>query len=185
MQQIDYNKLDKLLEELYKGDRQYPVRIAETYRSLFKEELSEDRNKIYKIYPKYMAELSEHNLATEREDSGTIMDITPFGRKVFKAGGWIKYNELLDEEKKKQEEKENYKHQLEVEQSEREIEKLKYEKSVRELDEKVKHLTTKNLKLQNFQLIYGFFGALFGFVGAFLSEHWFGLIRILIKYLIR
>ena len=33
--EIDYKKLDELLAELYKGDKKYPVQIAETYRHLF------------------------------------------------------------------------------------------------------------------------------------------------------
>ena len=95
MAEIDYKKLDKLLKELYVGDRQYPVMIGETYTYLFKDEPDYDDDD--RDYASYMAELSGLDLATERETSGTIMDITPLGRQVHKAGGWLAYNAQIKE----------------------------------------------------------------------------------------
>jgi hypothetical protein len=95
MPKIDYPKLDKLLEELYNGDRKYAVMIGETYENLFKDEPDYDDDK--REYDDYMAELSGLGLATERETSGTTMDITPFGRQVHKSGGWLAYNAQIQQ----------------------------------------------------------------------------------------
>lgn len=111
MAKIDYTKLDKLLEVLYEGDRQYAVMIGETYRYLFKNE--PDYNDDDRKYAIYMAELSGLGLATERKTSGTTMDITPFGRQVHKAGGWLAYNSQI----KQKEEQENKLRLREVEAS--------------------------------------------------------------------
>jgi hypothetical protein len=95
MAKIDYTKLDKLLEALYEGDRQYPVMIGETYRDLFKNEPDYDDDK--RPYPNYMAELSGLELAIERPESGTTMDITKLGRLVHESGGWLSYNAKIQQ----------------------------------------------------------------------------------------
>ena len=102
MAEIDYTKLDKLLKALYDGDRRYAVMIGETYKYLFKNEPDYDDDQ--RNYSIYMAELSGLQLAIERKTSGTTMDITPFGRQVHKAGGWLAYNAQI-EQKEEQETK--------------------------------------------------------------------------------
>lgn len=134
---------------------------------------------------KYIKELSSHNIVHILDESYSdfvviktelFEDIvTNFDSDYYK---WL-------ENKKEKERQVAYKDKLEIEKSEREVDKLKYEKANQELDKTIKILTAKNLRLQNFQIIYGLVGAVLGFVGAFLSEHWFGLIRILIKHLIK
>lgn len=96
MHQIDNEVFDNLLAELFKGDRTYPVYIAETLRSILGREVA-DSNDFYYVYPLYMSELEERGLATER-GTATIMDITSFGRQVHKAGGWQAYSKRQDEE---------------------------------------------------------------------------------------
>ncbi|TAF48656.1 MAG: hypothetical protein EAZ63_03645 [Runella slithyformis] len=86
MQEIDYSKLDQLLAELYKGDKQYPVPIAETYIHLFN-----PSDRYSREYAPYMAELTGLGLAHEYGDSGTVMRITPLGREVHQTGGWTAY----------------------------------------------------------------------------------------------
>lgn len=93
MAELDYTKLDKLLKALYDGDNQRMVLIGETYDFLFKDD--PDFVKDSRDYSKYMAELSGLNLATKR-DFATAMKITPFGREVHKAGGWLAYITQLE-----------------------------------------------------------------------------------------
>lgn len=96
--EIDYDRLDKLLEELYRADNNYAVAIAETYNRFFK--ITDRTNR---EYASYMAELSGLGLAVRRNtDAGTIMRITPLGREVHKVGGWKAY----DSQKKQAEQQE-------------------------------------------------------------------------------
>lgn len=100
MKDLDYTKLDKLLHELFVGDRKYAVQISELYSFLFSKEPDFDEDD----YLIYVAELTALGLATERDSPGTIMDITPLGRQVRKAGGWLAYSTQL--ELKEQQERE-------------------------------------------------------------------------------
>lgn len=134
---------------------------------------------------KYIKELSSHNIVHILEES--YSDFIVIKTELFEdivTNFDSDYYKWLDNKKEK-EMQVAYKDKLEIEKSEREVDKLKYEKANQELDSEIKLLTAKNLRLQNLQIIYGIAGGLLGFVLAFFSEHWFGLIRILIKYLIK
>lgn len=110
--EIDYQKLDLLLAELYKGDGQYAVAIAETYLELFK-----PSDRYSREFARYMVELRVLGLAKDRRGVGTVMDITPFGHQVHRAGGWIAYND----QKSRAQQKEQLRQEKEQQLREREV----------------------------------------------------------------
>ena len=110
MKKVDPEVFDKLLAVLFEGDRAYSVAVAETLREIFGKQAA-DRSDFYQVYGLYMAELTEYGLATERPESGTDMDITALGRKVHKAGGWTKYNQLLTAERATEQTRQTQAHQ--------------------------------------------------------------------------
>ena len=176
MSNIEHKDIDLILQYLQK---MYPEPVY--IDGIFKQ-IGNDDWKFRESVKKYLIKHQLANYFKSNEDDGRF-ELLENGEYALKNGGIENWFQLINIEKQKEIDKENYKSQLEIEKSEREIDKLKYEKSVRELDSKIKYLTTRNFKLQNFQLIYGFLSGLSGFVVAFLSEHWFGLIQTLIRYL--
>lgn len=100
MNLLNDNITDKLLQELFNVDPQCPVAISQSLVHLLDKHpvTTEER---HALAHKYVAELEEHDLAFRADDVTTRMYITIFGRKVQKAGGWVQYNQTLQEEKGK------------------------------------------------------------------------------------
>lgn len=86
---IDSNKIDALLEQLYKSDGMNPFYMASQYNILYRDEPNFDENFSYVPYSR---ELKGLGLAELLLGGGTRMQITPFGRKVYSEGGWIAYS---------------------------------------------------------------------------------------------
>ena len=93
MKKIDYSRIDILLEELFEGDKRFPVNLAELYNDSFFNKEDHDE------YTIYIAEIEGLNLAYLDQEHTTNYRITPFGREVHKAGGWVAYNEIIEKEK--------------------------------------------------------------------------------------
>ncbi|MCF0062791.1 hypothetical protein MUK70_08560 [Dyadobacter chenwenxiniae] len=133
----------------------------------------------------------------------TAIIITTKGIKVARNGGWKAYLNT-EAERKKAEKKQLEDRELAIKERERfeaerdklekqkitlEIEQLNYERQNRELNEKVNHLTTVNLKLQNAEIvgkwIYGFLGILVTMCTSVILESKFQTISSLTKVLAR
>lgn len=93
-------RLDALLKVLYEGDQVEAVYVAETYKYLF----PSGEDEFNRDWAPYIAALEGRNLARKTERAGTVMRITPFGRDVYEAGGWVKYQAMLAEKEKREEE---------------------------------------------------------------------------------
>lgn len=97
MQATDDDFLDELLKVLYESDNLQPVYVSETLADFFESDYRYS-NEFDILESRIRAELQANNLA-EETGFGTVMKITPFGRTVYKAGGWIRYNQQLRDEK--------------------------------------------------------------------------------------
>jgi hypothetical protein len=91
MSKIDYNKFDSFLEVLYISDKRSPVCIGEYFRDTFADD-SDD-------FLAYAAELEALNLAINDQKNTYNYRISPLGRIVYKAGGWLVYNEKIEKDK--------------------------------------------------------------------------------------
>ncbi|PRY22738.1 hypothetical protein CLV58_14418 [Spirosoma oryzae] len=97
MPQTDDEFIDEMLEVLYESDNKQPVYVHETLSYLFETDYRHT-DEFDDLSARIRAELESQNLA-EGTGFGTVMRITPFGRAVYKAGGWVRYNQQLAEEK--------------------------------------------------------------------------------------
>ena len=109
MLKTDDEFLDEILKVLYKSDNREPVYVHEELSYLFDPE-ERYSDEVSDLSARISAELVGHNLA-EGTGFGTVMRITPFGRTVYKAGGWVRYNQQLSDEKEAERRREDESHQ--------------------------------------------------------------------------
>lgn len=98
IKQIDYQKLDEILEVLYKYRGSGRVSVANAYKRISKD----DSDYVENDWRTYCHDLKSLGLAENFPDSGSDMRILDLGQKVLENGGWLKHQAILKEKDEKE-----------------------------------------------------------------------------------
>ena len=98
IKEVDYQKLDRLLAELYNYRGQARVSIGGTYNSLYRGETNFDE----RDWAIYCHDLRVLGLAESYELNGNAMKILNLGKTVHENGGWLTYKAMLEEKERKE-----------------------------------------------------------------------------------
>ncbi|CAH0998011.1 hypothetical protein EMA8858_04146 [Emticicia aquatica] len=157
---MNLNKFDKIFEDLFHQDY-----IVSTMDNEYGFDLIHELKTKDFIY----------------QSQSAVYKLTEKGYEVKEKGSYKAYVESVN----KNNDKELFIRQLEIDKSKLEIEKLDYEKSIRELDSSIKVLTSKNLKLQNFDIKFRWLIAFLSFILGLIIEHKALLIDLIVRVIIR
>ncbi|TRX34088.1 hypothetical protein [Flavobacterium restrictum] len=106
--------------------------------------------------------------------NGSCCLITEFGLKIAKNKGWLNYLIDLESQKKNQENKNNLKEKLEIENIQLQNEASKYQKTIRDKEELIRNLTSDNLRLGNWDIRLRWYLAVLGFIMGFVTKYFIG-----------
>lgn len=172
--EIKYEHIDMILAYLQKMHPE-PVYLDGIFR-----QIGNDDWKFRELVKEYLIENELAHYHDFDENDGRFK-ILKDGKNALQNGGIKNWLDLLQTEKEAVIQKENYKHQLEMEKSEREIEKLKYEQSVRELTEQNLKLNSENARLTSLDTKIKWFIAVMTFIIGLIIQHKFLIIDLLLR----
>ena len=139
------------------------------------------------IEPLIRDKMIRFGVAKQSLNYTTEILITPFGTRVYQAGGWKKFLKSERDKKKKSDDEQLSLKRLEREKTELEMEKLIYEKKIRSLNEQVQKLTAINLKIQTADTVgkwfFGLAGLLVSFSASVFLEYQIQLVSKLILWI--
>jgi hypothetical protein len=131
-----------------------------------------DSLKYYEINPETIANEMLYNGLIDK--NGENCTLTRKGIEIFNNGGWLKYLELLKEDRDTEQEIQFTREQIQDKISLLTAENLSYEKSKREQSEKIINLTEDNLRLQNWDIRFRWYIAIGTFILGLIIKHIIG-----------
>jgi len=160
-----YNNIDELI------DINLKLLFESRKRSLMATNFRNDKYKSISDFRRFAEILDKKKLINFDSIGGFKCDLTEFGFKISKNGGWLKHIKEKELIKKQNELKDKVKESLESENLKLQNENLEYQKSNRVKEEKIRELTIDNLRLGNWDIRFRWYIAIGSFIVGFIIKY--------------